>query len=192
MRVFRRHHGFSMLEVLTAVAIIAVLVSLVLGLGKRIKDQAQERLCKSAIDIISSALEQYYDQYTAFPFTTDPAYGQANLIFLLETEFNPVTSSEILPADVCDEYASSEALYYYLDKKCPNSRKLIDKLAVSLTAGGRKYLVDSVDELDLIRFVDPWGRSLMYTYSAGDVFPVVASAGADGDFDTGEDNIIND
>ena len=169
-------------EVLTAVAIIAVLVSLVLGLGKRIKVQAQERLCKSAIDIISSALEQYYDQYTDFPFTADPAFGQMELDLLLDTEFGGGS----IAGTVEDTYASSEALYYYLDKKCPNSRKLIDKLAVSLTAGGRKY-VASTDELDLVRFVDPWGRSLRYTYSAGDVFPVVVSAGVDGDFDTDDD-----
>ena len=195
MRVFRRHRGFSMIEVLTVVAIIAVLVSMVLGLGKRIKTQAQERLCQSGIDIINCALCQYFDQYDEFPFVAElnpdltPIYVQTNLLAYLEAEFNLTAgTSGILPADVYDEYASSEALYYYLDKKCPNSRKLIDKLAASLTAGGRLYLDDKGNEvLDLVRFVDPWGNALIYTYSAGDVFPVVKSLGADGQLGTDDD-----
>ena len=207
MKVFRRHRGFSMLEVLTAIAIIAVLVSMVLGLGKRVKIQAQERLCKSGIDIISSALDQYYDQYADFPFVAElnpdltPIYVQATLLAYLNAEFGivpPDTGS--IPGAVEDEYASSEALYYYLDKKCPNSRKLIDKLATSLTAGGgagggagkRTYDdAGGTPVLDLVRFVDPWGNPLRYTYSAGDVFPVIASAGADKSLDT-DDDIIND
>jgi type II secretory pathway pseudopilin PulG len=172
-----------MLEVLTVIAIIAVLVSLVLGLGKRIKTQAREDFCKSGINIINSALEEYYDQYTWFPFTADFAYAQANLIALLDAEFG-VTGS--IAGIVEDTYASSEALFYYLDQKCPNSRKLIDKLAISLTAGGRQY-DDGTVLHDLVRFVDPWGNALRYMYSAGDVFPVVVSVGADGIPGTSDD-----
>jgi len=194
MKVFRRHRGFSMLEVLTAIAIIAVLVSMVLGLGKRVKIQAQERLCKSGIDIINSALDQYFDQYSDFPFVAElnpdltPIYVQATLLAYLDIEFSVAGS---IPGAVEDGYASSEALYYYLDRKCTNSRKLIDKLAVSLTAGGRTYDDAAGTLLDLVRFVDPWGNSLRYTYSAGDVFPVITSAGADKSLDT-DDDIIND
>jgi prepilin-type N-terminal cleavage/methylation domain-containing protein len=182
MRSTRKQSGFSILEVLTTLAIMAVLVSLVLGLGKRIKAQAREDLCKSGIDIINCALQEYYDQYTAFPFTADFAFDQADLDLLLDAEFGGGS----IAGTVKDAYASSEALFYCLDRKCPNSRKLIDKLAISLTAGGRQY-DDGTDLLDLVRFVDPWGNALRYTYSAGDVFPVVDSAGADGVFGTSDD-----
>jgi type II secretory pathway pseudopilin PulG len=171
-----------MLEVLTVIAIIAVLVSLVLGLGKRIKTQAREDFCKSGINIINSALQEYYDQYTWFPFTADFAFDQTDLDAMLNTEFGGGS----ITGAVEDTYASSEALFYNLDQKCPNSRKLIDKLAVSLTAGGRQY-DDGTDLHDLVRFVDPWGNALRYMYSAGDVFPVVVSAGADGFFGTSDD-----
>ena len=89
-------------------------------------------------------------------------------------------------------------MYYYLDTKCVNSRKLIDKLDTSLITSkdtlsvDRIYSISGTSELALVRFIDPWGNSLRYLYSAGDVYPVVESAGADGDFSTLQDNITND
>jgi prepilin-type N-terminal cleavage/methylation domain-containing protein len=195
MKVFRRHSGFSMIEVLTAIAIIAVLASMVLGLGKRIKAQGRENFCKSEIDIIDLALKEYYDQHTGFPFVSEldpvlaPIYIQAVLLTDLDAEFG--ISGSIVTLE--DYYASSEMLFYYLDQKCLNSRKLIEKLATSLkavkTASGirREYLDGTTPVLDLVRFVDPWGNSLRYTYSAGDAFPIITSAGADGNFGTGDD-----
>lgn len=210
MVFIRRHLGFSMIEVLAVIAIITVLAVLVLGLGKRIKVQANEDLCKSEINIIVAAMDQYYNQYGAFPFTTDPSpyaappfvvdaiFEQLDLKVLLDNDFGvlPVTSG--ITGAVEDGYASSEALYYYFDKKCPNSRKLIDKLATMLISSGdssgqpREYLINGTRVLDLVRFVDPWGNSLRYLYSAGDVYPVIESAGADGYFNTLEDNITSD
>ena len=189
-----------MIEVLCAVAIIAILAGLVLGLGKRIKIQAEERLCVSGIDIIEAAIDQYYDQYDEFPFVSElkldltPAYDQVELQVLLDFEFGGALASSIpvLPAGEYD-YASSEALYYYLDKKCPNSRKLIDKLDDSLISSkdtlgvDRKYSIGGADVLELVRFIDPWGNSLRYLYSVGDVYPVVESPGADGVFGTSDD-----
>ena len=45
--------------------------------------------------------------------------------------------------------------------------------------------------IDLIRFIDPWGKALRYTYAAGDTFPLIESAGSDGDFDAAGDNITS-
>jgi prepilin-type N-terminal cleavage/methylation domain-containing protein len=208
MKVFRRHSGFSMIEVLTAIAIIAVLASMVLGLGKRIRAQGRENFCKSEIDIIDLALKEYYDQYKTdpfmppFPFVTDPDpeppgdpsgdgdFDQADLTVLLDAEFGIGGG---IAGTIKNDYASSEMLFYCLDQNCLNSRKLIEKLATSLktikTDSGvkRKYLYGASKELYLVRFVDPWGNSLRYTYSAGDAFPIVTSAGADGIFNTGDD-----
>ena len=38
-------------------------------------------------------------------------------------------------------------------------------------------------------FLDAWGNAIDYTYTAGDEFAAVESAGADGDFSTQADNI---
>jgi hypothetical protein len=47
------------------------------------------------------------------------------------------------------------------------------------------------DTFSLVRFIDPWGKSLRYTYVAGNVFPVIESAGVDGKFYTSGDNITS-
>ena len=47
------------------------------------------------------------------------------------------------------------------------------------------------DTLSLVRFIDPWGKSLRYTYVAGNAFPVIESAGVDGKFYTSGDNITS-
>ncbi len=47
------------------------------------------------------------------------------------------------------------------------------------------------DTLDLVRFIDPWGKSLRYTYVVGNAFPVIESAGVDGKFYTSGDNITS-
>ena len=41
--------GFTLIEMLVVVAIIAILVSMVVGVTKRIDDQRKERLCRSTI-----------------------------------------------------------------------------------------------------------------------------------------------
>ena len=205
MKACLNKKGFSMIEVLTAIAVIAILMSIVLGLGKRIKRQAYENLCKSQISIINSAIGQYCCQYYDFPFTTTPNpypvpdgdndFGQYDLETILIGQLGGGSIKNTTE----NEYATSECLYYYLSCKCPNSRKLIDKMTASLVTSfddagnlrgfwlsGSNMAVDP-PKIVLLRFVDPWGKSLSYTYSAGDAFPVVISAGADGTFGTADD-----
>ncbi len=53
--------GFTLIEMLLVVAIIAILVSMVVGIAKRIDDQGKERLCRNTIALIGNALEQFRD-----------------------------------------------------------------------------------------------------------------------------------
>lgn len=180
--------GFSIVEVLTAVAILAVLVGILLGVGSRIKGQADDRLAESGISLIVTALERYYDYHGAFPFEATVDYDQ----FDLESDTNGVVNTTI--GTHLHEYSSSEALCYFLDRT-PVSRGMIEKmdskLMTSKDAGGINLMISIAGGSDtsLVRFVDPWGESLRYTYLVGDNFPVVESAGPDGDFDTQGDNV---
>jgi len=60
-------NGFSLLELLTAVAIVITLAMIVLGAGKRLKTQADEKLAKSTIGILVTAISQYYEFWDEFP-----------------------------------------------------------------------------------------------------------------------------
>jgi len=65
-------NGFSLLELLAAVAIVITLAMIVLGAGKRLKTQAEEKLAKSTIQILVTAIGQYHQFWDEFPAVTDP------------------------------------------------------------------------------------------------------------------------
>ncbi|MHC4721617.1 MAG: type II secretion system protein [Planctomycetota bacterium] len=71
MRSCQKYRGFSTLEVLAAVAIVIILAMIVLGVGKRLKTQADERLAKSTIQILVTAIGQYHEFWNEFPAVTD-------------------------------------------------------------------------------------------------------------------------
>jgi len=70
MKNVRRQYGFSLSELLIAVAVILVLMGALMGFGRRLKRQGEIDLCRGAIDILVAAVEQYYDFHERFP---DPA-----------------------------------------------------------------------------------------------------------------------
>lgn len=183
MRYCAKTKGFSTVELLTVIAILAILASILLGVGKCLQTQAEEKLARGMIDVLVSALEQYYGDHDAFP-VVPAGYDQAALE--LDLGGAVVTAGTHLP-----EYCSSEALYYYLSNT-PSSRQIIetltDRLISSKDSAGVALQIDiSGKVIDLIRFIDPWGNSIRYTYLTGGNFPLVVSAGPDGVLNTADD-----
>jgi type II secretory pathway pseudopilin PulG len=187
------------MEVLTVIAILAILASILLGVGKRLQAQAEEKLARSMIDILVSALEQYYDYHGEFPFEAGVVYGQADFEDdVVDTAAgDTVVLTSGTPDTVSDPgFWSSSALYYFLSRTAP-SRQIIETLTDRLISNKDLAGDDLIIEItigsnpaypvDLIRFVDPWGNSIRYMYLTGGNFPVIVSAGADGEFATADD-----
>ena len=132
--------GFSLFELVLAVAVLSILVSIVIGVGNYALKQAKTELAESTIGVLVTALEQYYDFTDVFPPECD---APAGLEAALEGT-SPVTN---LP-----EFSSSEALYYYLHR-VPESRKIISAIDESQITGldenGDKLVFnpDSGDEI---------------------------------------------
>lgn len=193
----RINNGFSIIELIAVIAIAVVLGGILLGIGSQIRSQANVRLAGSTIDVVVCALEQYYAVCDEFPFIADEAYVKADFEATLD-EFLEVsagtTGVDAITGSLADVDWSSGALYYFL-QKIPNSKNIIS--ALNESARTTKDATGTVVELDLdsdgagdiyfMRFIDPWGKSLIYTYLADQSFPKVVSAGSDGVFGTGDD-----
>ena len=175
--------GVTFLELLVAVAVLAILVSIVVGVSSYVDRSGQVKLTEEAIGTVVSALEEYHDYYGKFPFEADAGYVESDLINDL--------SADSITGDHNDLCASSEALYYFLHKT-PVSRKIINELSDRLIAGkgddglALEIVIDP-DVLPLMRFIDSWKMPLRYTYEQDDNFPLIVSAGPDRKFDTRDD-----
>jgi prepilin-type N-terminal cleavage/methylation domain-containing protein len=185
--------GLTLVEILVAIAIIAILAAGLYSVSNYIEKQAKAKLTESTIETLSAAIEQYHDFYGKFPFLADKNYGEPNL----QTDVNGVvvnkTGNPLSAPDYNDIYASSEALYYFLNK-FPDGREIVGSINRSLLTNkdykNTEYFIriGTVD-YPLIHIIDVWQHPLRYTYKDGDNFPLIISAGPDKDFNTPADNI---
>ena len=190
MRTRAYKSGFTLIEMLVVVAIIAILVSMVVGITKRIDDQSKERLCRNTIALVGNALEQFRDfgyeyknaGFTGFTFPLDcNNFSDSDLTYTIQLALNlPLLSVTIQPVDPAkpvthrSEYSGSETLYFFLNQ-VPDCRTTLDKIDKSLLtnkdeAGNEMNLVVNGVSYPLMRFIDPWktgilpGKTLRYDY----------------------------
>jgi len=149
--------GFTLVELLVVAAIIVVLASALVGVGRRMLTLAQVKLARSTLEIVVTAIEQYRSELDRFPMeylnsqpmpilsvpikdpfgkVIKPAFGQADLSDYLKDDLGlnrmiPAGTLTILPKVIVrDDYAVSECLYYFL-YQCPTSRRIVDTIADS-------------------------------------------------------------
>lgn len=189
-------NGLTLIELLAAIAIVAILAAGLYIAGSRAETQAKIKLTESTIQMLSTALEQYRDFYGKFPFKADLTYNRVKLEGADSNGLNgTVTVSTGVPADYNDHYASDDALYYYLNRN-PASKKIIGSINSSLITNKddrkREYFITiSGTTYPLLHFVDAWKSPFRYTYATGDNFPLIESAGPDKDFNKKDDNITS-
>jgi prepilin-type N-terminal cleavage/methylation domain-containing protein len=154
-----------------------------------------------------------HQDYNDLEFPLDcNGFSKTNLETALENALGLDPGDVLITPDYNDPNLSgSEALYFFLSR-VPDSRKTLDKIDSSLItdeAAGGVHLEIDVDgrTYPLLRIIDPWGRTIRYDYydespppltqnqiedmqDSKKVFPVITSAGQDGEFGT-DDDITN-
>jgi prepilin-type N-terminal cleavage/methylation domain-containing protein len=142
MKRRRYNAGFTLVEMLIVVAVIAILAAMVVGLAGRIDTQSKERALKSTFALLDSALQEYYEYWDAFPDPNKP--------------HTPPYSSR------------SAALYDQL-YSTPTSRQILEKISAKLLRDnppqiydpwGKKaldYIYASGDNFPLLKSAGPDG-----------------------------------
>lgn len=191
MKSYKHNTGFTLMEMIIVIAIIALLATMVIGIAARIDNQGKERLMVETFDLLDAALEAFADYGYAYElsrFSGDKRDFYAGLKFpldcndfqkqKLENTLGDALGVSVLvtAGDHDPNYSGSEALYFLLNK-VPSCRAMLDKihrpdrggivkpLITNKDAGGGdlQITVDS-EEYPLLRIVDPWGKTLRYDY----------------------------
>ena len=158
MRIRRNNYGFTLIEMLTVLALIVILASMVIGVASHIDARAKKDQIENAFVLLDSALQEYRQFRDRFP--------------------------EQLEQDYANAAAHSEYLYGELNS-VPDSRSILEKINDSLIEN--RYAAAGAPVAAIPEIYDPWGTALDYRYSPGENFPRMVSAGPDKTFGTADD-----
>jgi type II secretory pathway pseudopilin PulG len=198
---------------LTVVVIVAVLAAMVIGLTGRFEQRNKEGQVRATFSTLDAALEQFADyrfrykdsDYEDFRFPLDcNGFDKGTVETTLEKALDEtviiINSGSI---EEQENYSGIEVMYFLLSR-VPEGRKTLERidrsLVLSNNADDSTRIIKVGDRQEaLFRIVDPWGKELRYDYydeekmsvsewfESRRTFPVVTSAGPDGQFDTDDD-----
>ncbi len=183
--------GFTLIEMVVVIAILAILISMVVTIAKRIDDQGKERLTKETIALLGSALEQFRDfgyeyknaDYAGLAFPIDcngynltsaspaPNLPDAlhNALYAANSSDSPIVTIYISGGIYDPKISGSEALYFVL-RQVPDCRATLDKIDKSLltnkdsSGNSITITIGASPVLPFTRIIDPWGTTLRYDY----------------------------
>jgi len=158
MKTCRNKYGFTLLEMLIVMTLIAILASMVIGVASHIDARAKEDGVESTFVLLDGALQEYRQFRDKFP--------------------------EQLEQNTANAAAHSEYLYSELNS-VPDSRSILEKINSSLIEN--KYAAAGMPLGTGPEIYDPWQTPLDYRYTPGENFPVLISAGPDKKFGTADD-----
>jgi prepilin-type N-terminal cleavage/methylation domain-containing protein len=160
--------GFSLLELLGVVAIVALLAALVLSAGVGIAQRGRRSRATADLAQLAQALDLYRARFGDYPATgpapNDPlaspdSYDGPGILY------NALTGRRGPSASVCPITAAPTAIVSMLTCQQPEP-----------VADGSGQVANA--------FVDPWGNRYLYWYRTGGSWiqpaPVLVSAGPDG------------
>ena len=198
----RAKFGMTMVEVLIAVVILALLVAGIFFVSTNVRTQAKVQVTQSLIATLDTALQQYYDQTHSYPPDCNDIWMEMYIEDALKgiggknVVITPFEAPAALIAKSYPNYHPIAVMYYCLGVS-PSSKQVLAKISdplliataaltppdtLTIAVDGRPY--------PYFRVIDPWKMPLRYSRRGAANFPKIESAGPDMKFDT-TDDIIN-
>jgi len=144
--------GFTLLELLTVVAIIALLTGVVIGVGRRASDSGKVARAKAELAVISSALESYKRQYGDYPQA-----GALNFAL-----------PQVPLAESHANVRLYNALTGHLGPKMlqlePRGRAFIELARFSTEMADTGMAITLASKPERNALLDPWGNRYVYYY----------------------------
>jgi prepilin-type N-terminal cleavage/methylation domain-containing protein len=183
MKSYGYKTGFTLIEMIIVVAIIALLATMVIGIAARIDSQGKERLMRETFDLLDAALEEFADYGYSYALSSYPDEERGfydGLDFPIDC--NNRTSGElegeladalglargevrISGGDHEDDYSGSEALYFFLNR-VPTCRETLDKIYRPDKGGIVKPLITNKDAKGVSMSIEVGGVD-------GEVYPLL-------------------
>lgn len=190
METYRKHFGITLVDMLLAVAIIAILTTIVLTAATSIQHKAGVQKCDGILAAVNTALHSYaefdYDLplssamnddetafYRSLKFPPDcNEYAIGDVENLIEDVLNRNEVSVSID-DVGEDFDPNGVMYFFLNRlpKCRQALKRIDPEYITCTqnkSGDYQSITVTAGNRDRVypwnRIVDPWGKALKYDY----------------------------
>ncbi len=198
MKTHKLQVGLTLIDMVIAVAIIAVLASIVITSLARIDSKAKENLCQGTLETLNAALRQYRDYKIECRINTSsvterefyrslkfPPDCNDFTVSIIQTEIEnllDLTPVIIDPPDKHDPDESGIAVMYFFLSMVPECRETLGNIDQALLKSDHKvspasknydedYLKITVDGRDYpwTRVIDPWGTPLRYDYYSNQI-----------------------
>jgi prepilin-type N-terminal cleavage/methylation domain-containing protein len=164
--------GFTLIEVLSVVAIIALLMGFVVTMSAGAKQRAGMARAKSELSALTQALENYRRYYGDYPQTG--AAGQATPAVTSTIGINQVQS--LLFNALTGVYAPNNFSTRLNGPSFIDLSKFTLEVSININTFGVPNGSPPVKQAVANSFLDPWGRRYVYYYKPASARPVVAGA----------------
>jgi prepilin-type N-terminal cleavage/methylation domain-containing protein len=135
--------GFTLVELLTVITIMAVLVTLLLGAVQSVRRYVAAKATTEMLEALDAALQEYYHDYGSYP------YGSADGDYAAVTLTNdPYTA---IPSDLSGDNLNAAILYIALTTRSRHGPYFRGGVSAAITMKAGYHV-----------FRDGWGRMIYY------------------------------